>query len=230
MGVLSRVRPASLTLRALARLLAYPDAGLRAHLSELKQALHKEQALSPERLNCLDALIDALGRKDGLECEADYVELFDRGRATSLHLFEHVHGDSRDRGPAMVDLARTYASAGLELAPGELPDYLPAVLEFASVLEPAEARAFLGETTHILNALYNALQQRNSLYAGLLAALIELAGGKPEPLRLAPEEPLDASWAEPPAFDRCSMQGQERGDRPQPVHVVRRSSAGGPRP
>ncbi|MET5021328.1 nitrate reductase molybdenum cofactor assembly chaperone, partial [Burkholderia pseudomallei] len=77
--------------------------------------------------------------------------LFDRGRSTSLHLFEHVHGDSRDRGPAMIDLAQTYEKAGLHLGPAELPDYLPVVLEFASTQPPKEARAFLAEMTHILN-------------------------------------------------------------------------------
>ncbi|MCP2937330.1 nitrate reductase molybdenum cofactor assembly chaperone, partial [Salmonella enterica subsp. enterica serovar Typhimurium] len=82
--------------------------------------------------------------------EAAYVELFDRGRSTSLHLFEHVHGDSRDRGPAMIDLAQTYEKAGLYLAEGELPDYLPVVLEFVSTQPAREARAFLGEMTHIL--------------------------------------------------------------------------------
>ena len=97
---------------------------------------------------------------DRLAAEADYVELFDRGRATSLHLFEHVHGDSRDRGPAMIDLAQTYEKAGLFLAPGEMPDYLPVVLEYASTQPPAEARAFLGEMAHIFNAIFSALQQR----------------------------------------------------------------------
>ena len=92
-----------------------------------------------------------------MQVEADYVELFDRGRATSLHLFEHVHGDSRDRGPAMIDLGQTYEKAGLILAEGELPDYLPAVLEFVSTQPPREARAFLGEMAHILNAIFAAL-------------------------------------------------------------------------
>ena len=87
----------------------------------------------------LQALIDALLHADPLQAEAEYVELFDRGRATSLHLFEHVHGDSRDRRPAMIELGQTYAKAGLMLADGELPDYLPAVLEFVSTQPPREA-------------------------------------------------------------------------------------------
>ena len=139
------------------------------------------------------------------------MQLFDRGRATSLHLFEHVHGDSRDRGPAMIDLAQTYEKAGLLLAPGELPDYLPAVLEFVSTQPPREARAFLGEMAHILNAIFGALQKRDSAYASVLGALLgarrrEGAAGR----RADAEEPLDESWAEPPVFDGCSSKGQAR--------------------
>ena len=114
------------------------------HLLEMRCLLDDERALSPTRRTELQALIDALRNADPLQVEADYVELFDRGRATSLHLFEHVHGDSRDRGPAMIDLGQTYEKAGLILAEGELPDYLPAVLEFVSTQPPREARAFLG--------------------------------------------------------------------------------------
>ena len=112
---------ASISLRVLARLLAYPDAELRSQLSDMDAALQAEQALAPQRLNELVALIRTLQHGNALENEAEYVQLFDRGRATSLHLFEHVHGDSRDRGPAMVDLVQTYEKAGLFLAPGELP-------------------------------------------------------------------------------------------------------------
>jgi nitrate reductase delta subunit len=215
----------SLSLRVLARLLAYPEAGMRVHLTAMRDALRGERALGAARLLELEALMDALMRADPLEAEADYVHLFDRGRATSLHLFEHVHGDSRDRGPAMIDLAQTYDQAGLHLAPSELPDYLPVVLEFASTLPPREARAFLGEMAHIFNALFGALQQRQSAYASVIGALLELAGEKAEPVAPAPEEPLDASWSEPPAFDGCSPKGQSKPGQPQPIRIVRQHHA-----
>ena len=214
---------AKLTLRVLAKLLAYPDAELRAHLPELAEALEAERALGVGRRAELDALMATIAAADPLEAEADYVELFDRGRATSLHLFEHVHGDSRDRGPAMIDLAQTYEQAGLHLAPGELPDYLPAVLEFVSTQPPREAREFLAETAHILNALFGALQRRGSRYASAVGALLDLAGAKAEPVQPAPDEPLDASWSEPPAFDGCSARGQARPAQPQPIHLVRKT-------
>jgi nitrate reductase delta subunit len=216
---------ASHSLRVLARLLSYPGAELRSHVPEMRDALRTERAITDARLTELDALIEGLSSADPLDTEAAYVQLFDRGRATSLHLFEHVHGDSRDRGPALIDLAQTYDKAGLYLAPGELPDYLPAVLEFVSTQPPREARAFLGEMAHIFNALFSALQQRQSAYASVIGALLDLAGEKTQRMKVAPEEPLDASWSEPPAFDGCSPKGQGRPHQPQPIHIVRKDNS-----
>jgi nitrate reductase molybdenum cofactor assembly chaperone NarJ/NarW len=143
MTISSKFPNAALSLRVLARLLSYPDAELRSHLSAMRDALHAERAITVGRLAELDVLMDTLSSGDPLDTEAIYVQLFDCGRATSLHLFEHVHGDSRDRGPATIDLAQTYDKAGLHLARGELPDNLPVVLEFVSTQPPREARAFL---------------------------------------------------------------------------------------
>jgi len=213
------------SLRVLAALLGYPDAPMCGYLPEMRDILRSEGALSAARQAELDALIESLASADPMETEANYVELFDRSRHTSLHLFEHVHGDSRERGPAMIDLGQTYEKAGLYLAPGELPDYLPAVLEFVSTQPPQEARAFLGEMAHIFNALFSALQQRETPYASVLGALLELAGEKAQPVKLAAEPLLDESWAEPPVFDGCSSKGQAKPGQPQPVHIVRRINA-----
>jgi nitrate reductase delta subunit len=215
------MRPMAKSLRVLAALLGYPDAQMRRWLPEMRELLRAEAALSPSRQAEIEALMAALQGAGELQAEADYVELFDRGRGTSLHLFEHVHGDSRDRGPAMIDLAQTYEKAGLVLAEGELPDYLPAVLEFVSTQPPVEARAFLGEMGHIFNAIFGALQQRRSAYASVLGALIELAGERAQPVKPAAEEPLDESWAEPVVFDGCSTKGQDRPAQAQPIHIVR---------
>jgi nitrate reductase molybdenum cofactor assembly chaperone NarJ/NarW len=213
------------TLRVLAWLLRYPDAELRAALPALVDALRSEAALPASRLAEIDLLATRLATQPPLRVEADYVDLFDRSRQTALHLFEHVHGDSRDRGPAMIDLAQTYERAGLHLAAGELPDYLPAVLEFASTQPPAAARAFLGETAHIVRAIFSALIKRNSGYASVLAAVLDLAGEKAEPVVLAEEPPLDESWEEPAAFGGCSSAGQSRPAGPQPIQIVRPAAA-----
>lgn len=222
----------SLTLRVLARLLSYPDDALREHLPELREALRIEAALQPARALEVAALIDSIAAQSAIDAEADYVQLFDSGRSTSLQLFEHVHGDSRDRGPAMIDLAQTFEKAGLYLAPGEMPDHLPVVLEFASTQPAREARAFLGEMAHILNAIFSALHKRGSRYASALGALIELAGEKAAAVPLPDEVPIDESWAEPMAFDGCSTAGQSRPGQAQPIQIQRKTAgtAAGARP
>ncbi len=218
------------TLRVLARLLSYPDPAVRGHLSEMRNALHAEHALGDARLAELDAFITSIERQSAIDAEADYVQLFDSGRRTSLQLFEHVHGDSRDRGPAMIDLAQTYEKAGLYLAEGEMPDHLTVALEYASTQPPADACAFLGETSHILNVIFNALEKRGSRYASMLGALLDLAGEKARAVNVPDEEPIDETWAEPAAFDGCSSQGQARPAQPQPIHIVRSTQAQGVAP
>ena len=219
------MKPQRHTLRALALLLGYPDAQARAVLPQLADAMDAEAALSPARRKELRALARALVSMDPIDAETQFVELFDRGRSTSLHLFEHVHGDSRERGPAMIDLVQTYEKSGLLLGPHEVPDHLCVVLEFASTQPPAVARAFLGEMAHILSAIFSALRKRGSAYASVLAAVIELAGHKAEAVAVADDQPIDESWAEPVVFDGCSTKGQARPGDAQPIHIVRKAAA-----
>jgi nitrate reductase delta subunit len=223
-------RDISRALRLCAYLLRYPEDGMRANLPALRDALRQEPALSRARQSELDRLAASLLAGDSFGVESAYIELFDRSRATSLHLFEHVHGESRDRGPAMVALNQTYAEAGLHLAPGELPDYLPVVLEFASTQPPAAAKAFLGELSHLLNALFNALERRQSPYAAVLGALLELAGEKAKAVDVPVDEPIDAAWEEPPVFGGCSSKGQAKpqsSPTPQPINLVRAAKRAG---
>ncbi|WP_406623383.1 nitrate reductase molybdenum cofactor assembly chaperone [Acidovorax sp. SDU_ACID1] len=210
-----------LTLRALARLVGYPDAELRAQMPDLIDALRLEQILPAARVRELEALCRQVCALEPYEAEARYVDTFDRGRQTSLHLFEHVHGDSRDRGPALIDLQQTYERAGLFFDAPELPDHLAVVLEFASTQPPAIAQEFLGEMAHILNALFTALLERGNPYASVIAAVLEAAGQRAQAVPLAPEPGLDDTWAEPAAFDGCSTRGQNRPGEAQPLHFVR---------
>ncbi len=211
-------------LRILAYLLRYPDRAMRARLPEIGAALEDDRSIPRTRRVELLRLVDRLLEDDGLDSESAYVALFDRGRATSLHLFEHVHGDSRERGPAMIDLVKTYEGAGLFLGPHEMPDYLPVFLEYVSTQPPREARPALAEIAHIVNRVFTALDERNSAYASVLGAALELAGEKAHAVKVPQEEPLDATWDEPPAFAGCSSQGQSRPpSQPgaaQPVHFV----------
>lgn len=163
------------TFQALGALLSYPEPDLIAALPEIGQVLDQERLLAREPRQRLDDLLARLASADLYELQEDYVALFDRGRATSLNLFEHVHGESRERGQAMVELMEMYRAGGLRLASHELPDYLPALLEFASFQPLGEARDLLGEMAHILREIGNQLAKKGSPYYASLAALLAIA-------------------------------------------------------
>ena len=222
------IKPFPYTLRVLSALLRYPDAEFRAAVPELQEALDREGALPLDRVLELHALLQRLAHDDPFATEAEFVELFDRGRSTALHLFEHVHGDSRDRGMAMVDLTQTYERAGLLLESGELPDHLPVVLEYASTQPPQAARDFLAEIAHVVRAIFSGLRRRHSAYASVLAAVLELAGEPAEAVDIPPEPALDDSWAEPEVFAGCTSPGQSRPGEAQPVHIVRKQPSTAP--
>jgi nitrate reductase delta subunit len=193
-------------LRALGWLLHYPDEVLLGALPELERELGAEPALSPATCSALARLLDELRSAPRIELEERYVALFDRTRGLSLHLHEHVHGEARERGAAMVQLRQVYERAGLELLPGELPDYLPAICEFLSLRPRAEARALLCDAAAVLERIRSRLEQRASRYAAVLAALAELSGA--DPARRADPDPaagalpelaaLDAAWQDAP--------------------------------
>ena len=195
-------RDPSLLLRALSALLAYPDAELRAALSEIADAIRDARAIDAALRERLVALVDEIAASDPLEAEGRYVDLFDRGRRTSLNLFEHVHGDGRQRGPAMLELKQRYLDAGLEPVADELPDHLPLLLEYLSCRDAAEVRDTIGEIAHILRVLGNTLLQRHSRYAAVMAALLALGGekGLDAQAPVPPAEDLDQAWEERPAF------------------------------
>lgn len=209
------------SLRALALLLSYPDADMRSKLTDVMSVLSLERALSPSRISELKNLSEQLQCLDPLEVESRYVENFDRGRSTCLNLFEHVHGDSRVRGPAMIDLSQTYAQTGLILDPDELPDHLCVVLEFASTQTEVVAKSFLDEMAHILNSIFSALLKRESPYAAVIAAVLELSGHKAQAVNIPVEESMDSSWQEPEAFDGCQSRGQSKPNLEQPLHFVK---------
>jgi nitrate reductase molybdenum cofactor assembly chaperone NarJ/NarW len=195
------------TLKSLSVLLGYPSAELQAAIPEIRAAVHQERALSAADRRALAPLLARLERDDLYDLQEHYSGLFDASGALSLHLFEHVHGESRDRGPALVDLAQRYEGRGLLLEGSELPDYLPLLLEFVSHLSPQEARDWLQQPAHVFAALGERLNLRDSSYAGVFTALLSLARVKPDDdalaavrRRLAAQEarPVDEAWQEEP--------------------------------
>lgn len=167
------------TLAVLSRLLCYPDSDLRAAVPEMRQAIQEEGLLTREVQWRLDAFLGEIESTPLLDLQEQYVNLFDRGRNLSLHLFEHVHGESRDRGQAMVELMNQYASAGLEVDAYELPDYLPLFLEYLSQCERAEIEELLGDAMGVVVLLGARLAERGSSYSVPFDAL-ECIVGTPE--------------------------------------------------
>lgn len=207
----------NLTLRALSALLAYPSEGLQAHAADIRQAIAEEKAMPAPEQAGLEPLLHRLETADLLDLQSEYCDLFDRSRSLSLHLFEHVHGENRERGQAMIDLKEYYLQHGYFLTGDELPDFLPVFLEFASCLPKREAREMLSQPVHVLAALAERLTKRESPYAAVFVALTTLAGVRPEPEAVAEineradsEEarPLDDVWEEKPVtFTGADIQG-----------------------
>jgi nitrate reductase delta subunit len=168
------------TLKVLSLLLSYPDSELQSAIPELKQALVEESWLRPRDRALVERLADDIAATDLYDAQERYVLLFDRTRTLSLHLFEHVHGESRDRGQAMVDLMGMYEADGFELDAKELPDYLPMFLEYLSMKPEQQARELLGQTGHIITALKERLRKRKSVYLNAFIALEAIAKGKPD--------------------------------------------------
>jgi nitrate reductase delta subunit len=203
------------SFRALAALLSYPEPELIAALPEIRN----EVSGNREILN----LLREFENQPLHVLQERYVALFDRSRALSLHLFEHVHGESRDRGQAMVDLARTYASRGFRVAGNELPDYLPAFLEFLSLIPAGEAKGMIGETAAILRALGDRLAARGSRYAAVFAALLA-AGGEPGLTKAIAPRPVEGEESSLAAIDKAWMDEPVTFGGPQPVKFYARGA------
>jgi nitrate reductase delta subunit len=195
------------TLKALSLILSYPTRELAGAMPEIAGVLLSDTRLTALARRELAALLDSLGADDLYDLQERYVALFDRSRTLSLNLFEHVHGESRDRGGAMVSLLETYREGGFEPATTELPDHLPVILEFLATQAPREARDTLADAAHIFGALRERLARRESPYGAVFAALSQLAGAQADAAAVAelldqPEvDPddlaaLDATWEE----------------------------------
>jgi nitrate reductase delta subunit len=190
------------TYRALAALIAYPTEALQAATGEIAAVFAEEGLVPAPHRAAIDGLLTELTGRDIYELQERYFALFDRSRTLSLHLFEHVHGESRDRGQAMADLIALYRDHGFEPTASELPDFLPLFLEFLSLLPGHEAQALLAEPAGILQALAERLVTRKSAYAAVFAALATLANAPaidvPDTNAEDPDDlvALDAAWEE----------------------------------
>jgi nitrate reductase delta subunit len=220
-----------LTFRVLSALLSYPTPELKGETVEAELILRREGHLSEEHLASVSGFLNHLREAPQLELESAYIEAFDRGRSTSLYLFEHIHGESRERGEAMVKLLMRYRAHGLDLGQNELPDYLPLFLEYLSTRPVAEARKHLAEVADIVALIGERLRRRGSAHAALLVAVASLAGSSSDRAGLAAlvdqedrdDTPaaLDAAWEETP------VTFNDVGGRPtEPLHAGGSSKSG----
>jgi len=195
------------TFKVLSALLSYPSSDLQAASEELREALRSEGLIVGKQLERMEAFLDEFRDRDLYDLQERYTLLFDRTRSLSLHLFEHVLGESRDRGQAMVDLAQHYEQNGFVISSRELPDFLPLFLEFLSVIPIEEARKLLDDPIEIIAALDERLRKRKSAYRVVFQTLRTISRGKTDPHRLAeltaqietePDdlEALDKEWEE----------------------------------
>ena len=199
------------SLKALSLILSYPSRDLQEVMPEIGAILGSDPRIATDTRAALRSLTDGFADSDLYDLQESYVMLFDRSRTLSLNLFEHVHGEGRDRGGAMVSLIETYRGAGFEPATAELPDHLPVLLEFLSTRPAAEARETLADAAHILEALNARLVRRDSAYGAVFAALLQLCGSRPDSAAVA--ELLDQPEEDPDdleAIDRVWQESEVR--------------------
>ena len=174
--------------KILSALLCYPQADLQAGIAEIRPLLGAEYKNFTREL---EPLLCEIEQTELIELQERYVQTFDRTPSHSLHLFEHVHGEDRARGQAMVDLLEEYRKHGFDVTSDELPDYVPLFLEFLSECEPSEARDVLGDAVHVLAHLGGKLKGNQSIYAAVFDVLVKLSPVTPEPLTVPPIRDMD---------------------------------------
>lgn len=168
------------TYKILSLLLSYPCNELQKFLVEVGPELKSEKLLRSEKIGEIEKFTGHFGKMDLTDWQADYVQLFDYSRSASLHLFEHIKGDSKDRGQAMVDMLDFYKENGMQLSANELPDYIPAFLEFLSTLKIEKAAELLAEPVHIIQRIFLALEEKKNPYRYVLSAIVSLSGRQPD--------------------------------------------------
>jgi nitrate reductase delta subunit len=168
------------TYKILSLFLSYPGQDLQDFLHEGTEELRREGLLEETILTSLEEFASHFSGMDLIDWQAHYVILFDISRNTSLYIFEHLSGDSKERGQAMADLLDFYNGEGFEMKTGELPDYLPAFLEFLSSLDKQKASELLSQPVDVINRIYSVLRESNSIYRHVFKAVISLSPVMPD--------------------------------------------------
>ncbi len=192
------------TYKILSLLLSYPNNELQEFLPQVENILREDSLLQEDQIRGIIEFCNRFRELDLINWQEEYVQLFDYSRSVSLHIFEHIKGDSRDRGQAMVNLMEFYKESGMQLTTKELPDYIPAFLEFLSTLPLEKAAELLGETVHIMDRINEALSESENTYSSIFQAIISLSAKQPDKAitkeMIKNEKPLDldAEYEEEP--------------------------------
>lgn len=221
------------TLKVLGFFLTYPTLQHKEVLAECREILVTEKVLNDQALASMMRLMEWMEGHDVLDLQEEYVNLFDRTPSLSLHLFEHVHGDSRERGQALVNLNEIYTAAGLMISTEEMPDYLPLFLEYLSILPAAESSQNLADAINVIGAVGERLKNRTSLYAGIFESLQDIAKRKPDAQAIAAAlqkskgdalklDELDKEWTEQFAFENSAQTTVDAGQCPSAQDMVNR--------
>ncbi|WP_134774499.1 nitrate reductase molybdenum cofactor assembly chaperone [Ornithinimicrobium flavum] len=205
-------------------LLDYPDEALPARLPVLREVVEGLPASAADPLRRFLDHVASTVEQHGLGAlQVAYVDTFDVTRKCALHLTYFLHGDTRNRGVALVRFKQVYRQHGVELsAPDgegeELPDFLPVVLEFGATTAPDAAWKLLNDHRVGIELLRRALEKRSSPWLDVLAAvratlpqldqddekaLLKLiAEGPPKETVGLDDASLNAPYAMDPALDR----------------------------
>ena len=156
--------------KVLAVLLEYPRKELVENWDEMRQLVSTLPNLGDEDKSKLTDFIEWASALSLTKFQAKYVDSFDMTAENSLYLTYHLFDEQdRERGPALIELTELYKSTGFEISDGELPDYLPLILEYVSTMDDtASARAFLQQTAQAADIIASNLEKNASPYAPLV--------------------------------------------------------------
>lgn len=179
------------TFKAISLLLCYPESDWLDALPEMEAALKEEADSNGDAATRMAPLFAQLRDTSLIALQENYVATFDRNPSHSLHLFEHIHGESRDRGSAMIDLLQEYWKRDFDASASELPDYVPLFLEFLSLLPNVEAMELLGDAVHVIATVGRKLDANGSPYATAFQVLESMSPVEAQELAEPPIHDMD---------------------------------------
>jgi nitrate reductase delta subunit len=161
--------------QAAAVCLGYPDQDVIATSGLLRAALAES---APREVENFEPSLAFWESSDPSTIQTHYVDVFDLSRKHSLYLSYWTDGDTRRRGEVLAAFKQRYRRSGfLVNTRGELPDYLPMVLEYAAIVDPVDGTALLQQYRSSVELLRLALVERGTPYAGVLTAVCSTLPG-----------------------------------------------------